>query len=294
MIRLLSLTLLLLVSTTDFQTTCRKKNEPLQTYFKWEKNKKLIMAHRTTPVSGYSENTLAAMQHAYQVSPCATQEIDVRMSKDSVLLLLHDATLERTTTGKGPLNEFTYQELRTLELKDESGKVLKGQPIPTLDELLTFAKNKIVLFLDMKPGTDPERMMRTLEKHQMVNDVVVICYTVAEAQQLHRQYPSLMMALGFNDEKAIDAITKSGIPYKNLVALTPSKVQPASFYDRIHQMGIMTSWGANNTIDHFPFSEAKTKYQEALLTGADIICTDSLERVQSLFVASPQSTSKKR
>ncbi|PKK35399.1 hypothetical protein BWI96_16940 [Siphonobacter sp. SORGH_AS_0500] len=293
MIRFLFLTCILLTGHPDFQPICRKKNEPLQQYFKWEKNKKLIMAHRTTPVSGYSENTLAALQHAYQLSPCATQEIDVRMSKDSVLMLLHDASLERTTTGKGNLNEFTYQELRKLELKDERGRVLKGQRIPKLDELLTFAKHKIVLFLDMKPGTDPKRLMQTLVKHRMVTDVVVICYNVAEAQKLHRQYPSLMIALGFNDAKAIDAITTSGIPYENLVALTPSQVQPAAFYDRIHQMGIMTSWGANNTVDHLPFAEAKAQYQDALLTGADIICTDSLQRVQSLFVTNPQSTSRK-
>lgn len=292
MIRFLSLTLLLLLGNPDFQTTCRKKNEPLQQYFKWAKNKKLIMAHRTTPISGYSENTLAAMQYAYKLSPCATQEIDVRMSKDSVLMLLHDASLERTTTGTGNLNNFTYQELRKLELKDEKGKILKGQRIPNLDELLDFAKHRIVLFLDMKPGTDPQRLMQTLTKHQMVNDVVMICYTVAEAQKLHQAYPSLMIALGFNDEKAIDTIARSGIPSENLVALTPSKVQPAAFYDRIHQMGIMTSWGANNTVDNLAFAEAKTQYQDALLTGADIICTDSLQRVQSLF--NPQSTVKKR
>ncbi len=292
MLRFLFLIPLLLVNTLDFQTTCRKKNEPLQEYFRWESNKKLIMAHRTTPVSGYSENTLAAMQYACRVSPCATQEIDVRMSKDSVLMLLHDATLERTTTGTGNLSDFTYQELRKLELKDDRGRVLNQQRIPALEELLAFAKNKIVLFLDMKPGTDPQRLLQTLVKHEMVNEVVVICYTVAEAQKLHQQFPSLMLALGFNDEKAIDTIQKSGIAFRNLVALTPSQVQPAAFYDRIHQMGIMTSWGANNTVDKLPFTQAKAQYQDALLTGADIICTDSLERVQSLFTTNPRSVSK--
>lgn len=261
---------------------CRQKNEPLTQFFHWQPGKKLIMAHRTTPLPGYSENTLAAMQYTYRIAPCATQEIDVRMSKDSVLMLLHDATLERTTTGTGKLSDFTYQELRKLELRDETGKVLRRQRIPRLEELLAFARGKLVLFLDKKPETDPIRMMKAVEKARMLNDVIVICYSVAEAQFLHQRYPSLMLALGFNDAKAIETIEKSGLPYHNLVALTPGKLQPQGFYDRIHALGIMTSVGTNGNVDTLPFTQAKPLYDQILQRG-DIICTDSLQRVQTLF-----------
>lgn len=279
---LLSFVLFLILPPQAFHKVCRQKNEPLSQFFHWEPGKKIIMAHRTTPLPGYSENTLAAMTHAYRIAPCATQEIDVRMSKDSVLVLLHDATLERTTTGTGKLSDFTYQELRKLELRDETGKVLLGQRIPRLEELLTFARGKVVLFLDKKPETDPIRMMKAVEKARMLGDVIVICYSVAEAQFLHQRYPSLMLALGFNDTKAIETIEKSGLPYQNLVALTPGHLQPQAFYDRIHAMGIMTSVGTNGNVDTLPFTQAKPLYEQVLQRG-DIICTDSLQRVQTLF-----------
>ena len=62
---------------------------------------------------------------------------------------MHDPTLERTTTGKGRVVDFTLGELKQLRLKDNSGNVTEFQ-IPTLDEVLDWARGKTILVLDQK------------------------------------------------------------------------------------------------------------------------------------------------
>jgi glycerophosphoryl diester phosphodiesterase len=205
------------------------------------------------------------------------------MSKDSMLLLLHDATLDRTTTGKGPVNQLTWKELQTLELKDESNNLLKGQRIPTAEEILTTAHGKIMLALDVKPGTDLTRTMALIEKTNTLNDVFIICYTIADAQKLNKLYPTLKLALGFNDHKSIATIQQAGIPYKNLLALTPQKLQEKSFYKKIHEMGILTSVGTYGNVDTLPNKKALKEYKRILKYGGDIITADSASKVTMMF-----------
>ncbi len=78
-------------------------------------------------------------------------EIDVRMTKDSVLVLMHDATLDRTTTGSGKISEWTLKDLQALFLKDASGKITPYK-IPTLKEAMLAAKGEILVNLDKCSG----------------------------------------------------------------------------------------------------------------------------------------------
>lgn len=262
---------------------CRKPYQTLQQYFKWRPviNKPLIMAHRMSPLrKGYADNGFETLKYTYRYAPCVIQEMDVRMSKDSALLMLHDSTLNRTTKGKGNLNRFTLKEVEQYELKDVYGNTLKGQHIPLLTQVLQFVKkNKMVIALDMKPGTDPERLMKAVIATKTINDIFVICYTVKDAVALNKKYPTLMMALGFNSWDNIKAIEQCSLPHRNLIALTLSKLQDKKFYDKIHSMGIMVSFSAQGGADILPANELTSAYKEIFALGGDIICTDSLKHV---------------
>src|SRR5262249_3493461 len=65
-------------------------------------------------------------------------EFDVHLSKDGEVIVIHDPTLDRTTTGTGPIRERTLAELKTLRLKDRAGAVTE-EPIPTLDDVVVVA-----------------------------------------------------------------------------------------------------------------------------------------------------------
>src|SRR5262249_41156451 len=65
-------------------------------------------------------------------------EFDVHLSRDGEVVVIHDARLDRTTTGTGPVRDRTLAELKTLRLKDRSG-TLSQEPVPTLDEVTAVA-----------------------------------------------------------------------------------------------------------------------------------------------------------
>lgn len=105
--------------------------------------KVLNIAHRG--FSGvYPENTMIAFRKAVDIQ-CDGIETDVQLTKDRVPVLCHDETLNRTTTGKGLIRDYTYKELSKLDAGIKKSKKFKGSAIPTLDELLDFAKDKNIL-----------------------------------------------------------------------------------------------------------------------------------------------------
>ena len=80
----------------------------------------LVSGHRGGYEVGYAENSIEGLENVLTQMP-AFFEIDPRLTKDSVIVLMHDATLDRTTTGKGRVKDYTWEELQSLRLKDHSG-----------------------------------------------------------------------------------------------------------------------------------------------------------------------------
>ena len=92
------------------------------------------------------ENSLRAMARCIRMGADMV-ELDVRMTKDSVLILMHDATIDRTTTGKGNVADLTFEELQRYRLKDGLGVTL-NQQIPTFKEVMLLCKDKILVNVD--------------------------------------------------------------------------------------------------------------------------------------------------
>ena len=126
-----------------------KTAKDLHAYFQFTGNDPLLIAgHRGGMVKGFPENSIATFENTLKHTP-AFFEIDPRLTKDSVMVLMHDATLDRTTTGKGKLSDYTYEELKKFRLKDAEGNVTDF-PIPTLSEVIEWARGKTILNLDHK------------------------------------------------------------------------------------------------------------------------------------------------
>src|SRR5690606_28835398 len=91
--------------------------EEMYAYFTYAPDKKIISGHRGTMEQGLPENSIIAMKGVLKHTP-AIFEIDPRLSKDGVPVMVHDATLDRTTTGTGKVADYTWKELKKLRLKD--------------------------------------------------------------------------------------------------------------------------------------------------------------------------------
>ena len=102
------------------------------------------------------ENTLAAFrlgaQHGYRMAEC-----DVKLSADGVPFLLHDATLERTTNGRGVAGERPWAELTQLDAGSWHSRAYAGEPLPTFANLARFClANGLQLDVEIKPTPGQE------------------------------------------------------------------------------------------------------------------------------------------
>jgi len=94
-------------------------------------------------------------------------EIDLRASKDGVIVLLHDQTLDRTTSAAGSLRDLSYGDLKGPRLRAEQGGAgaeLTDQRVPTFEEVLDLTEGRVFLFLDIKEPIH-EEVFRLVQKH---------------------------------------------------------------------------------------------------------------------------------
>jgi len=117
----------------------------------------LVIAHRGDSASA-PENTLRAIGQAFDRGADLV-EIDVRLTKDEKVVLMHDDTVDRTTDGTGKVAEMTLEELRALNAswpKNEKFADVDAEPVPTLEEALQLAKGRGMLALDIAQGMEGE------------------------------------------------------------------------------------------------------------------------------------------
>jgi glycerophosphoryl diester phosphodiesterase len=114
------------------------------------------MAHRGAGKLA-PENTLAALRHGHALGYRAA-EVDVKLSADGVAFLLHDDTLERTTTGRGRANALDWRALSQLDAGCWYGPAFAGEPLPTYAAVLAWcAANGVTLNAEVKPVKGFER-----------------------------------------------------------------------------------------------------------------------------------------
>ena len=126
----------------------------------------LIIAHRGA--SGYEpENTLRSVKKALELGADMV-EVDVHVSRDGCMVVIHDARLERTTNGKGYVKDMTLKELKKLDAG-------LGERIPTLEEVIQLVRGKAQLVVEMKvPGT--EERVQEIEENGLENEALITSF----------------------------------------------------------------------------------------------------------------------
>ena len=107
----------------------------------------LQVAHRGGASLG-PENTLLCVERAI-IAGVAVVEVDVRLTADSVAVIMHDASVDRTTNGRGRLAAMSLSSVKELSIVDSDGAVT-AERVPTLCELLEFVGGRCCLLLDIK------------------------------------------------------------------------------------------------------------------------------------------------
>ncbi|GAC1327693.1 MAG: glycerophosphodiester phosphodiesterase [Candidatus Dormibacteria bacterium] len=149
----------------------------------------LLGGHRGNPAE-HPENTLASFQSAIDLGVDVI-ECDVHLSQDGHLVVIHDHTLERTTSGTGPVGRYDWVELRAL---DAGG----GQRLPELVEVLELARGRVGVAIEIKSlpvryaGLEA-RLVETLRDQRMTEDCAVICFDHRVIRHVRDLEPALVV-----------------------------------------------------------------------------------------------------
>ena len=151
----------------------------------------VVVSHRGD-WRNYPENSLPAIESVIRMG-VDMMELDLKMTRDSVLVLCHDGTLDRTTTGSGPVSKYTYAELQQFDLKRGHGIAIPGLKIPTLRQALQVCKDRITVNVDQ--GYDYYDQVLAITEELGMTDQVLIKSgrTVEEVRRKLAEHPRNMM-----------------------------------------------------------------------------------------------------
>ena len=130
----------------------------------------VVVSHRGD-WRNYPENSIPAIESVIRMG-VDMMELDLKMTKDSVLVLCHDWTLDRTTTGHGPVSDYTYEELLQFDLKRGHGIAIPGLKIPTLRQALEVCKDRITVNVDQ--GYEYYDQVLAIAEELVVTDQLLI------------------------------------------------------------------------------------------------------------------------
>ena len=193
----------------------------------------LAIAHRGA--SGYApENTLAAFRRAV-TQGVTFIETDLQLTRDAHFVAIHDETVDRTTNGHGAVHDMTMAEVRKLDAGSWFTSDFTGERVPTLQEILEFAKKyDVVFYLELKPGGfwgGEHALIGALRDSSEIARVVVISFEPTILAGLRRIEPTLMTGLLFDGqikdpfEKAVEIGARQIAVRGDLV--TPNFLQQA-------------------------------------------------------------------
>jgi glycerophosphoryl diester phosphodiesterase len=156
-----------------------------------------IVGHRGAPECA-PENTMASFQEGLRQGADVI-ELDVQLSADGHVVVFHDDCLERTTNGRGLLAERSLAELKALDAGAWFDPRFAGEPIPTLDQVLEWARDSVPLFVELKFSAAPEptlgaAVVERIQAHEMTEQVVIISFAHQALSWVKQGAPNLATA----------------------------------------------------------------------------------------------------
>lgn len=233
-----------------------------------------VIAHRGA--SGHApENTLAAFERAVQLG-AGFIETDLHLTRDARFVAIHDMTLERTTNGHGAVRDFTLAELRALDAGMWYDRKYMGEHIPTLEEVLEFArKHDVVFYLEVKYDAAwgmHHALVGALRKAQDAARTIVISFDPGTLDSVRKLDASIMMGL-LIDEPSPECVKISlNVGARQLcprfTLVTPELVAEAHRAD-LH----VATWTVNQA----------DEMRNVVGAGVDGVMTDFPDRLQAVL-----------
>ena len=234
-----------------------------------KKNCPLIYGHRGESKFA-PENTISAFQLAFEQGADGI-ELDTMLTADSLPIIIHDNTLDRTTSGSGDVDACTMAELSKLDAGSWFSPKFCGEKIPLLEDVLDLFKGKGEINIELKNyhapfDKLPERVLELVGKTDMFNQIIFSSFLPMNLNRIKQVRPEARVALLYGT-----GVLEKLIGSKIFLGASPSLIHPqyslcnAAFVSRQHAMGrLVNAWTAND----------RASISELIENGVDGIITD--------------------
>lgn len=238
----------------------------------------ILAAHRGGPEPGYAENAIPTFENTLRQAP-ALLEIDIAETRDGVLVLMHDDTVDRTTTGEGAVSDLTLAQFQALSLQDNEGQALDAHP-PTLREALDWADDRTILELDVKRGVSYEDVIAEVRAANAADRIVFITYSVGAARRVHRLAPDLMISTEVTNDTELEELEDADIDLTRILAWTGIEEPNSELNIALAHRGVEAMFGTLGGRDSWDdrFAAAgQDQYAQFAETGLQLISTDRVK-----------------
>lgn len=206
-----------------------------------ERSLTIVAAHRGGDAP--FENAIPTFERTASGAPSpVVLETDVQRTKDGVLVLMHDDTLDRTTNGAGPIARITAAQFTALRMKDDTGKATATRP-PTLRQALDWAKGRAILQLDVKRATPIAEVVEAVRAADASNRVIIIVYSTEAAIAAHRLAPELMLSVPAESIPALEALSSIKFDTSRILAWTGTREPNSALNVELAQKKIEVIFG---------------------------------------------------
>jgi glycerophosphoryl diester phosphodiesterase len=160
----------------------------------------ILFGHRGASLHA-PENTLAAFKLAHKFGADGI-ELDAKLTKDGQVVVIHDATVDRTCNGTGAIRYMTFDEIRNMDAGTKFDPKYKNEKIPSLDEVFESLGKKLLINVELTNYADPkddlpEQVAKLVRKHKLEKDIILSSFhptTLRRIQKLLPETPAGLLA----------------------------------------------------------------------------------------------------
>lgn len=249
----------------------------------------LVAGHRGGGSQLTPENSLSAM--AFSLSKgVRVLEIDISRTKDNGLIIMHDDRVDRTTTGKGRVIDLTLDQIRGFSLRGRNNTVAM-EVVPTFDAVLEWGRGRAIFELDRKQPAQWWEILAAVRRAKAQNSVIAISYSLAEAQEIARQDPDVMISVPLEDADDLAQLRAFGIPESRIIAWTGISQPNPAWWRELSAQGVESAFGTlgrpGASLDSLYLADKDPReFTDLSQKGVQIIVTDE---VQAAISAIPRS-----
>ena len=250
-----------------------------------------VSAHRAVSAPDQPENSIAAIEATGRAIPDAIVELDAALTRDGHLVLMHDETMDRTTTGRGRVADLTLAQVKRARLKASNGGLTRAAP-PTLGEALDAAgRVGAIASIDLKPAegemtVDLARAVIDQVRRAGAGDrVILITYDDANARAVAAMAPEMMISAGLSGTDDL-----RGLNAPQILAWTGTREERPALWRALRQAGVEVQFGTLGAQgvrrdDRYAADGDVSEYRDLVRQGVTVIATDTPLAVKSVLGA---------